>query len=1118
MQNTSIKSFIQLFRSQQVNSQLHRGIIQLTVITIISLLCLGLLESIFYFAVPVRIKTAEFFILFFFIAVLFISLRYLLNRNSIFNNSSDHSLAIKFEKRDPEIGDRLLNALQLEESIELLDRGKDLAEYAVSKVSAKLNKIPLQALYEPISTRLKKTLSITAIIAVVILFIFIKSLPGAYVRLAHPSEKFPVPLPFVLNSLSGNQEVLGGDTLTISVTGFGELPDSIHFHWENLEGSGIIAVTKQNEIYNHTFFGIKSNIHYWAEYSSPHWFSAWDNITTAQDTIFVSDRPVIKDINFTILPPPYTGEVEFHHSANITDVSIPQGSRIRLKSQASKTLSSAWILLNDNYNNLYINGKNFSGNFHIVEQTNASIYVQDENGVRNLHPPHYRMYIIPDLPPDMIIRNPNRQFELDESKVIRFDIQTSDDYGFSDAWIEYRVKAPNYLPQDTILYRRNITNFQRDVKSQQIYHEWNISDFSLAPEDELHIQIVIADNNTLSGPSTTYSTSLIGRYPSLEDLFNRMEEEQSEVEEYGEEIQMNMEDVRELVEELELELLKSEDLNWEHEQKASQTLEKMDEIFDQIEKVQETMQKIQEQAEKNNLVSDELIEKFSDFQKMLDEIMTPEMLEAMQKMQEAMEEMDPKKMLDALENFEFDMTTFEEQIDRFIEMFELALAEQKMDEVVKRLEKLVEEQTSIVEEITQIKSMDMTELASRERRQEENFNILEQTIRDAAKAIDKLSPEASQQLSELGESELTESTKAAINKARTKMQSQEQASASQSAGQASEGLTEMLEIVQDIQSQFQEDTVDEMLRKFLAIIRNLLYISNAQENLLKGTDKLRSRSPKLIETAVKQDRILRQNQQFMIQLTELSRETFHISPQIASAVGKIKTAMDRTISKLEQKEASSAKKEMKKILSGLNEIANILLESANQMQMSGSGSGMTQLMEQMEQMSQQQQGINQSTINLPQLGMMAQQQMMEQLQKQQEELKQKLEELLGENPGQQSGGLSKVSDDMDEVIEDFRKRQVDRRTQERQQRILSRMLDSQKSLTQKDYSEKRKSNTGEEAIYSGPTGLPNDLGEREMLLINAMESALQEGHSREYQKMMKQYFRNLQKREETPNE
>jgi hypothetical protein len=209
---------------------------------------------------------------------------------------------------------------------------------------------------------------------------------------------------------------------------------------------------------------------------------------------------------------------------------------------------------------------------------------------------------------------------------------------------------------------------------------------------------------------------------------------------------------------------------------------------------------------------------------------------------------------------------------------------------------------------------------------------------------------------------------------------------------------------------------------------------------------------------------------------------------------------------------------MKKILKGLNEIAKLLLESANQMQMSGSGSGMAEFMERMEEMSQQQQGINQGTMNLPQLGMMAQQQMMEQLQKQQEELKKQLEELLGENPGQESGGAGKAKDEMEEVIEDFRRKQVDRRTQERQQRILSRMLDSQKSLTQKDYSEKRKSSDGEEFIYSGPTGLPSDMGEREMLLINAMESALQEGHSREYQNMMKQYFRSLQKGDESINE
>ena len=1116
MIHSSITEFIHFFRSQQVKSKLHRGLVQLAIGSIIFLFAMGLLESVFYFTIPVRLKTAEFFLLLFCTAISFIYLRWLFHYKSFFKNSSNEFLAQNFEKRNPKIGDRLLNALQLEKLLDDLDKGKDLAEFAVSKLNTELKNISRESLYDPVSKSLKKTLRITLISAVIILLLLINSLPHAFQRLLQPSKDFPVPLPFVLNSMTGNLEVLGGDTLTISVAGFGELPDSIHIHWEDKGKSGTAVVAQNNEIYHYTFTGVKRDTRYWAEFKSPSWFSAWESITTNPDTIFVTDRPIVQELQFTVIPPVYTNEGEFQHPGNITDILIPEGSRVRLNGKSSKTLDSAWIFLDEIANVLSVQGNKLNGTFYIKNKTNAAIYVQDENGVRNLHPPNYRFSIIPDSPPDLIVQSPNRKFELDESDLIGFDIQTSDDYGFSNAWLEYRVKAPDYLPQDTTLYTRNIAEIQRDVKSQQLYHEWDISEFSLAPEDELHIQVIIADNNTLSGPSLTYSPILIGRFPSLEDLFKRMEEEEAEVEEYGEEIQMNLEDVRELVEELELELLKSENVSWEQEQKAAEALEKMDAVFDQIEQIKETMQKIQEQAEQNNLVSDDLIEKFSQFQELLDEIMTPEMLAAMEKLQEAMEEMDPQKMLDALENFEFDLAAFEEQLDRFIEMFELALAEQKMDEVVKRLEKLAEEQEAIMEELS--KDEDLATLASRERRQEESFKTLEQAMKDAAKAMETLSPDASQQLSDLAQSELTESTASDLNEARTEMQNKNSSGASQSGGKASSGLNEMLEIAQEIRSEFQEDTVDELLRKFLALIRNLLYISQEQENLVKETEGLRSRSPKLIETAVKQDKILRENQQFMIQLTELSRETFHISPQIAGAIGRTKTAMDRTISRLEQKQTSSAKKEMKKILKGLNEIAKLLLESANQMQMSGSGSGMAEFMERMEEMSKQQQGINQGTMNLPQLGMMAQQQMMEQLQKQQEELKKQLEELLGENPGQENSGAGKAKDEMEEVIEDFRRKQVDRRTQDRQQRILSRMLDSQKSLTQKDYSEKRKSSGGEEFIYSGPTGLPTDMGEREMLLINAMESALQEGHSREYQNMMKQYFRSLQRGDALINE
>ena len=137
---------------------------------------------------------------------------------------------------------------------------------------------------------------------------------------------------------------------------------------------------------------------------------------------------------------------------------------------------------------------------------------------------------------------------------------------------------------------------------------------------------------------------------------------------------------------------------------------------------------------------------------------------------------------------------------------------------------------------------------------------------------------------------------------------------------------------------------------------------------------------------------------------------------------------------------------------------------------------------------------------------------MQQLQKQQQALKEGLEQLLSEMPGSDDTGLGQANKDMEEVINDFKRKQVDRRTQEKQQKILSRMIDSQKSLTQKDFSNNRKSETHQgDLIYDSVNEIPENYGEQELLLMEAMESALKEGHSKEYQEIIKLYFYNLQK-------
>jgi len=169
----------------------------------------------------------------------------------------------------------------------------------------------------------------------------------------------------------------------------------------------------------------------------------------------------------------------------------------------------------------------------------------------------------------------------------------------------------------------------------------------------------------------------------------------------------------------------------------------------------------------------------------------------------------------------------------------------------------------------------------------------------------------------------------------------------------------------------------------------------------------------------------------------------------------------------------------------------------------------------MQQMAGQQQGANQQGMQLGmgQMAAAAQQQMMQQMLQKQQDIRKSLEQMMNEmrHSGQKGmGDLSGIGKEMDEVIKDLQRRRFSRKTQERQQRILSRMLDSQTSMTQRGYKDERKSTSAETLIsFEGPGGLPADMGQRQNLALQALNKSINAGYSREHQTMIKRYFNSL---------
>jgi hypothetical protein len=191
-----------------------------------------------------------------------------------------------------------------------------------------------------------------------------------------------------------------------------------------------------------------------------------------------------------------------------------------------------------------------------------------------------------------------------------------------------------------------------------------------------------------------------------------------------------------------------------------------------------------------------------------------------------------------------------------------------------------------------------------------------------------------------------------------------------------------------------------------------------------------------------------------------------------------------------------------------------LLQAKKNAMKSGSGSGMEQFMEQMQKMSQCQSGINQQTMSMmPRPGMqlsMQQQEMMGQLGAQQEMLRQQLQEMNDQfgKQGDMLGRLDQLGEEMKKVVDDLDRKNVNRQTIDRQQQILSHMLDAQKSVHREDYTKKRKAEQGQDIVRKSPT--LDNMRTDENSLSAMIKKALEEQYPRQYEKLIRAYFKSFQ--------
>ena len=536
-----------------------------------------------------------------------------------------------------------------------------------------------------------------------------------------------------------------------------------------------------------------------------------------------------------------------------------------------------------------------------------------------------------------------------------------------------------------------------------------------------------------------------------------------------------------------------------------------------------------EQSEKHDLFLPDLMKKFNELSSLIKEIIPENLIENLSDAQNSLEEMNLQSLQKALENMSNNISEIESELDRYIDIFKRLQAEQKMDELKNRLEKLVQHKDKLDRDIDNLEISDDTSAETRiwqeELRGLEELNSINQDIQEASELIKPFSEKSATKLDELKNSPDFNQASNNIEETISSLQQSNSKKAKNSSQATINNLNNIQEQLTNIQQEFQDETVSEMAEKLEKIMRDILFLSKKQEKLRIETLSLSRNSSQLKSMAYEQQIIQDQLNHTIKQMIDLSKETFSITPQMGKSIGRANNAIEQTKSDITNRNIRNAGKQQHHAMEALNSAALSLFQSIQQMQSSGSASGFEQFLKMMQQMAGKQQGLNQQGMNLS-LGQMTasvQQQILQSMLQGQKNIQKTLQQLIEEiqQSGNQQGqgDLNGIAKDMNDVISDLSKYRYTRKTKEKQRRILSRMLDSQTSLSQRGYKDERKSYSSNVANqYTSPGGLPADLGQRQNIALEALNRSLNSGYTREYQTMIKRYFNAMSQLEIQNNE
>ena len=993
----------------------------------------------------------------------------------------------------PEVQDKLLNLLQLQEKGDV--SSDDLLAAAIEQKTAQLKPVPFQNAVDIKSNR--KYLKYLAIPVVVILLLLLVSpsvITGSSHRIAHYNTQFEKPAPFSFVVENPSLEVAQQEDFELHVLVEGNAVPAEAFI--NIEGNVYRMRQMDKTHYSYQFKTVQRSCDFHLEAAG---------VTSTQYRLNVFPKPAVVDFRVLLSYPAYTLKLQ-ETLLNEGDLVVPQGTSVRWLFQ-TKDVDTLYFFVNEDVKRLVPddNGRvsltiralqSFTYGFAAA---NHYAPVSDTLG--------YAVTAIEDLSPMIAV------VEMHDSLVddrLFFHGRIKDDYGFTK--LEFKLVKTNVQDtskKDVLAYGIGITK----ETVQEFNYSTDLSDIELGPGDKLVYYFEVWDNDGIHGPKSATSQQFELQVPTEKELDNILDRNSNEAQERAQQSMSELKKMQQDINELMRKLVDKKEFDWQDKKDLQELAKKQQQVKEMLQQMQQQLNENKKLEQKYRDQSEQLMEKQRELERLMNEVMNEEMKQMMEQIDKMMQELDKKKVQEQLEQLKLDNQDLEKQLDQNIELMKRLEMEKKVEEAVRKTEELAEKQRELSDKTEAAKSKDdKDKLLKEQQKLSEQYDQLKQELNQIQQDYKKIDNDLNFKL----DKELMDKIDQNQQGAEKSLEKGKSKDASKQQKEASEQLDQLSEQLAEAQVDLEQQDLAEDAEQIRRLLKNLVQLSFNQESLIGKVRNTFIQDPQYQSIIVGQNKIKDDFRGVEDSLRAIAKRQLNVARVINKYLGEVNSNVARSMSELLNMNQtfygtyknSQASTSMQYAMTAFNNLALVMAESLDQMQNQmrqnqqkkqnsncknqgmkklgncsnpGKGKPSAKSMKQMQQELNKQmeslkkqldkQGKDSKPNGRKKIGDKSSMQMSEEFARmaaQQEMIRRMMQEY-GQEMKQGDAGNAKLAREIDQMMKQMEQTENDlvnkvitQQTINRQQQIMTRMLEHEKAEMQREKEERRESREGKE--------------------------------------------------------